>query len=241
MTQRRMGIFYGIGVGPGDPELLTLRALRVLKEAAVLAYPKSSETASENESKAYSIVRAAGVDGNEPLELLFPMTKDAGALEEARKDAAAAIVERLEQGKDVAFITLGDPMLYSTFSYLVPLVKEAGAEVRSVPGVTSFSAAASVALAPLAESDERVIIIPASTGVEEIKERLLEFDSVVLMKAGRHLDDIIDLALTLGVADEAVFASRVGWKDEEVVRGIGKLKGRKAGYFSMVILRKARA
>ncbi|MBI2412769.1 MAG: precorrin-2 C(20)-methyltransferase [Deltaproteobacteria bacterium] len=237
----KTGMLYGIGVGPGDPELLTLKALRVLKGATVLAYPKSSETASENESKAFSIVRAAGVEGNEPLELLFPMTKDADALEEARKDAAASIIERLKQGKDVAFITLGDPMLYSTFSYLVPLVKEAGAEVRSIPGVTSFSAAASVALAPLAESDERVMIMPASTGVEEIKKMLDESGSVVLMKAGRFLDKIIDLALELGVADSSVFASRVGWKDEEVVRGIGKLKGRKAGYFSMVILRKGKA
>ncbi|OGP25558.1 MAG: precorrin-2 C(20)-methyltransferase [Deltaproteobacteria bacterium GWC2_56_8] len=240
MTQKT-GTLYGVGVGPGDPELLTLKALRVLKEAAVLAYPKSSETASENESKAYSIVRAAGVEGNEPLELLFPMTKDSNALQEAREVAAASIIERLKQGKDVAFITLGDPMLYSTFSYLVPLVKEAGAEVRSVPGVTSFSAAASAALVPLAESDERVVVMPASAGEEEIRRRMGEFDSVVLMKAGKALDRIIDLALALGVADSSVFASRVGWKDEEVVRGIGKLKGRKAGYFSMVILRKARA
>lgn len=236
----KTGMLYGIGVGPGDPELLTLKALRVLNGAAVLAYPKSSETASENESKAYSIVRAAGVDGNEPLELLFPMTKDANALEEARKAAAASIIERLKEGKDVAFITLGDPMLYSTFSYLVPLIKEAGAEVRSIPGVTSFSAAASIAIAPLAESDERLIVIPASVGVEEIRKRWNEFDTIVLMKAGRFLDKIIDLALELGVADSSVFASRVGWKDEEVVRGIGKLKGRKAGYFTMVILRKAR-
>jgi len=231
MTQKT-GTLYGVGVGPGDPELLTLKALRVLKEAAVLAYPKSSETASENESKAYSIVRAAGVEGNEPLELLFPMTKDSNALQEAREVAAASIIERLKQGKDVAFIT---------FSYLVPLVKEAGAEVRSVPGVTSFSAAASAALVPLAESDERVVVMPASAGEEEIRRRMGEFDSVVLMKAGKALDRIIDLALALGVADSSVFASRVGWKDEEVVRGIGKLKGRKAGYFSMVILRKARA
>lgn len=236
----KTGVFYGIGVGPGDPELLTLKAMRVLNGTTVLAYPKSSETASENESKAYSIVRAAGVAGSEPLELLFPMTKDADALEEARKSAAASIIERLEQGKDVAFITLGDPMLYSTFSYLVPLIKEAGAEVRSIPGVTSFSAAASIAIAPLAESDERIIIMPASAGVEEIRKRCDEFDTVVLMKAGKHLDRIIDLALTLGVADSSVFASRVGWKDEEVVRGIKSLKGRKAGYFTMVILRKAK-
>ena len=123
----------------------------------------------------------------------------------------------------------------------MPLVKEAGAEVRSIPGVTSFSAAASAALVPLAESDERVAIMPASAGEEEIRRRMGEFDSVVLMKAGKHLDRIIDLALELGCADSSVFATRVGWKDEEVVRGIGKLKGRKAGYFSMVILRKARA
>ena len=236
----KTGRLYGVGVGPGDPELLTLKALRVLKEAAVLAYPKSSETASENESKAYAIVRGAGVEGNEPLELLFPMTKDSNALAEARKAAADSIIERLREGKDVAFITLGDPMLYSTFSYLVPLVKEAGAEVRSVPGVTSFSAAASAALAPLAESDERVAVMPASAGDEEIRRMMGDFDSVVLMKAGKSLDRIICLALSLGVADASVFASRVGWKDEEVVRGIGKLKGRKAGYFSMVILRKAR-
>src|SRR4030067_1997224 len=133
----KIGKLYGIGVGPGDPELLTLKAVRVLGEADVVAIPKSKE---ESDSIALSIVKGAvDLSKKETVELVFPMTKDKEVLRKAREEAAVAIADRLKAGKNVACITLGDPMFYSTFSYLIPLVKERLPEVHIeiIPGISS--------------------------------------------------------------------------------------------------------
>lgn len=234
------GTFYGIGVGPGDPELLTLKAARVIKECKVLAVP-SSDTSSDGLSQAYSIVeKAVDLSGKEILRLSFPMTKDREALKKARAEAAVRIAEKLNAGVDAAFITLGDPMLYSTFSYLVPLIqKEApGASVKIIPGITSFSAIASRAGVPLAETDERVIIIPAAYEMSDVKKALDSYDTVVLMKVNRIMDKLIDLLTEGGLDGKAVFATRVGWPEETVTTDLKGLKGKKHDYFSTVIIRK---
>src|SRR4030067_3429473 len=132
----KIGKLYGIGVGPGDPELLPLKAVRVLGEADVVAIPKSKE---ESDSIALSIVKGSvDLSKKETLELMFPMTKDKEVLRKSREEAAAAICERLLSGKNVACITIGDPMFYSTFSYLLPLVKERIPEISIdiVPGIS---------------------------------------------------------------------------------------------------------
>lgn len=232
------GVFYGVGVGPGDPELLTLKALRTLKAASVIAVPKSSDGGS---SRALSILKGVmDISGKEVMELLFPMTKDKALLGASRADAASRIACALNEGKDVAFITLGDPMLYSTFSYLVPLVRErSGAGVRVIPGITSFSAGAARLCLPLAESDERIIIIPAAHDIGEIKKALEGFDTVILMKVNREIDRLIDLLCAEGLDGNAMFFSRAGWPDEEVVScGVRELKGRRLDYFSTIIVKR---
>lgn len=238
------GIFYGVGVGPGDPDLMTIKALKVLKGSAVLAVPRSADSSPEGLSQALSIVKkAVDLEGKEILELLFPMTKDRDVLREARKAAALAIAERLKRGQDVCFITLGDPMLYSTFSYLMPFIREAlpGADIKAVPGVTSFSAASSAAVLPLAESDEKVIIIPAAYDIGEVRkaiDRLSGAGTIVLMKVNRVMDALIAMLSEARLADKALFVSRAGWPGEEIVTGIKSLKGRKLDYFSIVIIKK---
>lgn len=235
------GTFYGVGVGPGDPELMTVKALNVLKGCPVIAVPRSSDSSSDGLSQAFSIIKkTVDLDGKKVMELLFPMTKDREALRASRERAASMVAEELKKGNDVAFITLGDPMLYSTFSYLVPFITGIlpGAKVRVIPGVTSFSAAVSEAVIPLAESNERVIIIPAAYDIEEVKEAFGTFETVVLMKVNNIFDRLIDLLTDIGLADKAVFVSRVGWPEQEIVRDIKSLKGRKLDYFSMVIVKK---
>jgi len=234
----RPGIFYGVGVGPGDPELITLKAIRVISSAAVLAIPKSEGGA---ESQALAIVnRAMPLDGKETLELSFPMTKDSAALDASRRQAAALIAERLCRGQDVAFITLGDPLLYSTFSYLMPFVKELSpdTEIRAVPGITSFSAAASLIPAALAETDSKVIIIPAAYDLDRVKEALSYADTVVILKVNRAIDKLIDLIADAGLSKSSFFVSRAGWPQEEVVTNLEELRGKKPDYFSMLIVRK---
>jgi len=234
----RPGTFYGVGVGPGDPELMTLKAVKVIGSSAVLAIPRSEAGA---ESQALAIVRKAmRLDGKEILELSFPMTKDADALEASRRQAASLIAGRLISGQDVAFITLGDPLLYSTFSYLMPLVKELSpsSEIRSVPGITSFSAAASLVPTALAETDARVIIIPAAYDLERVKEALSYADTVVMLKVNRNIDKLVDLIKEAGLSKGAFFVSRAGWPEQEIVTDMEALRGRRPDYFSMLIVRK---
>jgi precorrin-2/cobalt-factor-2 C20-methyltransferase len=229
-----------VGVGPGDAELMTLKALRVLKACSVIAVPDSGR---DGEGLAESIVKQAlGKDlgQKEFLRLKLPMTKDVNELRKARKLAAKNIVKRLEDGTDVAFVTIGDPLFYSTFSPLVPYVKDAcpKAVVSVVPGVMSVSATAAALLTPLSEASEKVAIIPATYGVEEVRDAIEEFDVVVLMKVNRSLDRILGLLDEFGLSDSAAFVSKASWPDEEVVRDVRKLRGETPGYFSMMVIRK---
>jgi precorrin-2/cobalt-factor-2 C20-methyltransferase len=234
---KKLGTFFGVGVGPGDPELLTLKGVRVLEGAECIAVPKSGE---DRVSLALSIVeKAVGLQGKEVLEIALPMTRDKEALVRAHKEAAGEITKRLSGGKDVSFITIGDPLFYSTFSHLAPIVTEdlPGVKVEVVPGVASFSAAASSSGFFLARGDERVVIVPSIKDLKEIRGLLKGFHTVVLMKVSGVMDEILDLLSQLGIAERAVFVSRAGWPDEEVVKDIKTLKGKKVDYFSMVIVR----
>ena len=235
---KKTGKLYGIGVGPGDPELLTLKAVRVLGEADVVAIPKSKE---ESDSIALSIVKGSvDLSNKETLELMFPMTKDKEVLRKAREEAAAAICERLKAGKDVACITLGDPMFYSTFSYLIPLIKGKfpEVEIEIVPGISSVMASAALTVTPLTEADERLAVIPATYEQEKLRDILREFDTVVLMKVNRVFDKVLGLLEELGLKEKAVFIERCSGENQRVVRDLDSLKGEKLDYLSMVIVKR---
>ena len=232
------GILYGIGVGPGDPELLTIKAVNVLRKVGVIAIPKSGEEAG---SKALSVMeKVVDLNGKEILELVLPMTKDKDVLLKARKDAVLLLAERLKNGSDVACITIGDPLFYSTFSYLIPFIMDIlpGVEIKIISGISSINAAAGSALMPLVEADERIAIIPAAYGERDLKKVIEGFDTVVLMKVNKVFDRILSVLNELGLKEKAVFISKAGWPDEEVVRDMDSLKGKKFDYFSMVIVKK---
>jgi len=236
-----VGTFYGVGVGPGDPELMTMKAVRVIEGSGVLAVPRSKDTCGDGRSKALAIVEGVvDVSGKEILDLRFAMTKDPEKRDNARRAAADRVVERLSSGVDVSFITLGDPMTYSTFSYLVPFVEAAlpGVAVRSVPGVTSFSALASRALVPLAESGERIVVLPAAYELEDVKKALKDFDTVVLMKVNKVFDGLVDMLEQEGLLGTSLAATRVGWPEEEVTADIKSLRGRELDYFTTLVIKK---
>lgn len=238
----KVGTFYGVGVGPGDPELLTLKALRVINSAGAIAVPIAKEGTGATRSRAFKVIeQEAELVGTEVLELYLPMTRDSDVLLSSRSEAAALVADRLSAGADVVFITIGDPMLYSTFSYLVPLVQASvpEADVQVIPGVSSINAAAAASSVPLAESGERVLVVPAAYSIEELRRWLDEFDTIVLMKIFRKIDELVELLIDSGRAESSVFVSKVGWPDEEVVMDIRNLpkKGR-PDYFSMLIVRR---
>ncbi|MEE9615079.1 MAG: precorrin-2 C(20)-methyltransferase [Thermodesulfobacteriota bacterium] len=241
--KEKLGTLWGVGIGPGDPELLTLKAVRVIEAAGVVAVPTSGADGGDGGGGriALSVVKeAVPLEGKELVELVLPMTRDPERLAKAREKAAGVMAERLSAGTDVAFITIGDPLFYSTFSYLVPLVTSRLPElsVKVVPGVSSVGAAASAAGLAIAEGDERVAVVPASGNMKTVAETLKNFDTIVLMKVKSVMDELIDTLVDAGFAERAVFIKRAGWPEEEVVRDITTLKGTEPDYFSMVIVRK---
>lgn len=233
-----MAKLYGIGVGPGDPELITIKAVKAIKEVKTICVPKSE---GKDDSIALSIARQYVDDRRQEIvEFSFPMHKDRDTQVKAWQMAADAIIKRIREGKDVAFLTLGDPLFYSTFSYLIPLVADAipDIKVRVIPGVSSVNAASATLLLPLAEADERIAIIPATYGDKEIIKALEDFDTVVLMKVNRVMEKVLNILAEMDLKDRALFVSRAGWEGEEIVRDLDSLKGKKLDYFSMVIVKK---
>ncbi len=229
-----MTTLYGVGIGPGDPELITLKGKRVLEEVDVIAVPKAG---AGKESIALDVVsRVVDLKGKEVLELLFPMKRE--GLEAYWEEARRKVLERLSEGRDVAFITLGDPLFHSTFIHLIEGLEPGGRiSIDVVPGVSFIHASTASALLPLAKGEEKVAIVPATYGKEGLKEVLEGFETVVLMKVHKALEEILSLLEEMGLKDRALFISRAGWEEEEVVRDLSSLRGREVDYFSSIIIK----
>lgn len=226
------GILYGVGVGPGDPELLTLKAARIIRECDVVAVPDSGS----GEQVALDIAREQ-VGCKPVLRCPMPMTRDREELRLGREESAGMICGCLEKGETVAFLTLGDPTVYSTYLYLHRLVEEKGYEAHMVAGVPSFCAAAAALDMPLCEAGQPLHILPASyAGAEEA----LGLDGVkVLMKSGRSIGRLVELLGEKGLAGQSAMAERVGLPGERLTPDLAKLEGGQlsAGYFSIVIVK----
>jgi precorrin-2/cobalt-factor-2 C20-methyltransferase len=226
---------YGVGVGPGAPDLLTLRAVAVLRRAAVVAAPRPADGGA---SLALRIAReAAGeVPGQETLPLTFPMTRDPAIRRAAREAAASAVHARLAAGRDVAFVTEGDPLLYSTFLDLLDATSGLGVRVEVVPGVSSITAVAAAARVPLADGDDRLAVLPAAGALEDLARLARDFETLLLLKAGRHLAELGAALSRVGLAERAwvvADASRPG----ERVAPLAEIDGLPHGYFTTVLVR----
>lgn len=233
-----MARVYAVGVGPGDPELLTRKAERILREAPVICAPAA--TAGDS-SHALSIVEPLlDRSRQEVIIRVFPMRKDQEGLDEFWEEAAATVISRIREGKDVAFITIGDPFLYSTFLYLYRIFRDRYPDIpiEAVPGVSSITAAAVAAGVPLAAASERIAVLPATFEEEKLRRTLLDFDTVVLMKVNRVFDRVFALLRELGLDGKGVFVSRAGTREEEVVHDLASLVGKKLDYLSLLIVKK---
>ena len=231
------GILYGVGVGPGAPDLITIRALNVLKQAQVLALPRSSDY---GESMAWKILKPTlgEIPGQERIFLTFPMNKDPERLRPAWDTACVAIGERLERGLSVAFATEGDPSLFSTFIYLrreAPL-RWPGIRIEVVPGVSSIVAVPAVTGIPLADGQERIAILPASYGVEDLGQVLEMFDTVVLMKMGAEIPKVVEALERQGLVDRAVYVSKATMAEERIVRDIRTIQAERGDCFAMIVV-----
>ena len=221
------GIAYGVGVGPGDPELITVKALRLIREAEVIAVPGRKA----EESVAYRIADAAagGLEDKELVAVYMPMVNDREVIEEEHRKAADKLEEYLDMGKNTVFLTEGDPSVYSTFGYLRKILEEDGYTVETVPGVTSFCAAAARLGIPLAEWDEPLHILPAA---HRTQTPIDQPGTYVLMKTGRHMAEVRELLKDSGRDASAV--ENCGMEDEKMYRSADEIPDA-AGYFSLII------
>jgi precorrin-2/cobalt-factor-2 C20-methyltransferase len=230
---------FAVGVGPGDPELLTRKAERILRRVDVVCAPTG---AAEAASYALGIVEPL-LDRarQEVLVQTFPMSKDEAELAPFWGAAAAEVAERVRAGQEVAFVTIGDPLLYSTFLYLWRIFRERypEIEIEIVPGITSIGAAAAAAGVPLGIAADRIAILPATYEEDELRRALLDFDTVVLMKVSRVFDQLYAVLCELGLDRSSVFVRRVGSAEEEVVTDLASLVGKKLDYLSLLIVRKS--
>lgn len=224
------GTLYGLGVGPGDPELLTLKAVRLLREADVIAAPDKGS----GEKTALTIVKDY-IQGKPLLPCVTPMVRDRQVLDAAHDQIADSICALLKEGKNVVFNTLGDPTVYSTYMYVHRRVLERGYEAVLVPGVPSFCAAAARLGRSLCEGSERLLIVPASH--KDVGDCLDVDANLVFMKAGREIGALKETLRSHDLLDRASLAANCGMEGEQLWERFGDTP-EDTGYFSIVLVKK---
>ena len=234
-----LGHFWGIGVGPGPRGLLPVAALEALAKAAVIYLPRARSADS-------SIARQclAGLEIPEATlrEIEFTMDPDREVLREHYSSLAADIAAELEAGRDVAYLTLGDPMTYSTYGYTLAALAERlpAAATRTFPGITSFATAAAALQWPLGEGKERVLILPCPDEGPALRRDIETHDVVVLMKIGKRLPMVLQVLRDMGISEHCALAARIGLPGETLCDDLTRLpEAESLGYLSTMLIRRA--
>ncbi|MBM7870827.1 precorrin-2/cobalt-factor-2 C20-methyltransferase [Clostridium pascui] len=221
-----MAKLYGVGVGPGSEELITLKALKVIQNAKVIVAPSPKEN---GQSAALNIVKSFVKEDTEVIVKQFPMGGE--DQEDKIYEAFKTIEERLHDGLDVVFITIGDPFVYSTYIYLLKYINEKGYETETVPGITSFCASASLAGEALVIGDEPLLILP-STRLDTVKE---DHKYLVIMKVYNNEESVINFLEDKGY--EYVYVKRAYREGQEVIKDREEILKNK-DYMSLIIAHK---
>ena len=221
------GIAYGVGVGPGDPELMTLKAVRLIRENDVIALPGREP----KETAAYRIAEAVvpEIAEKELIPVYMPMVKDRELIDREHREAALMLEEILDRGKNVVYLTLGDPTVYCTFSYIQHYLEADGYPVELVSGVTSFCAAAARLNLPLVEWDEHLHVVPAVHKLEETPDRPGNY---VLMKSASQMKRVKEILRQSG--RQVCMVENCGMADEKIYRSVDEIPD-DSGYFSLII------
>lgn len=231
----RRGKLIGLGVGPGDPELLTLKAVRALEQVQAIAFIAAAGRTSRAREIASAHIRA----GTRELIAVMPMTQDPETTGRAYNQLVTGIVSELGQGHDVVFLCEGDPLLYGSFAHLmVRLGDRFACEV--IPGITSISAAAAAARLPLGLYEEPIALVPATAPAERIAEILRHCDRVVVMKVGRHLEKVRAVLAEAGMSEDAVLIENATLPSQRV-RPLAFAGEAPAPYFSLVLAGRKRS
>lgn len=234
---------FCVGCGPGDPELLTVRAVNLIKNAEVIFAPTAREG---KPSIALSVVEQYINMPTKTVSLVFPMVKDRESLRDYWKRNADEIAGAVRSGKKVVYLTVGDPALYSTWIYIHRELKKSygDIEVEIVPGVASMFAIAARAKISLAEGDETVAVVPACYNMERVKKTANACDTVIFLKDGRYFDSVIEMLAQAGFPDNANIAIAQDVSEEGEIlemKRLSELRGKKGPtekYFSIMVAKK---
>ena len=226
------GTLYGVGVGPGDPELVTLKALRILREAQVLAWPAPEE----GPSRAREIVADHLPGGQREIAIRMPLSPARFPADDVYDNAAAEISATLSEGDDVAVICEGDPFFYGSFMYLFGRLA-ADHPVEVVPGVSSLTACAAALGAPLSAKNDVLSVVPGPLAADRMSARLAEADAAAVIKVGRHLPKIRGVLDDLGLTQNARYIERATMAEQRIV-SLDQVPENAAPYFSMILIHK---
>jgi len=231
------GTLYGLGVGPGDPGLLTLRALEILRRVPVIFAACSSKN---DYSLALGVVSPHLPPETKVVQLPFPMTRDEEERSAAWGENAERILEVVKAGLDAAFITIGDPLTYSTFGYMIRTLSrmEPGIRIVTVPGITAFQAAAARLNMLLAEDQEAVALVSGVSSLKKVKEASDWADTTVILKPYRRFNEILGALENGAPRPRLTLVSRVGLEGEKVEEDAWKLRGQRIDYLSLLLVKK---
>ena len=226
------GTLHGVGLGPGDPELITLKSWRIISLAPVIAWPEGES----GQARARAIAEPFIPEDVVELPLFIPFGARAEEVEQAYRAAAEAIAEHLRQGRDVAYLCLGDPLLYGTFGRLAGYLAEEF-QVRAVPGVSAPQAAAARLVRRLAQGSEPFKMLPATMDDDALLAECLNRRAMLtILKAGHHLLRVLDILSRAGRADQAIVAQELGSGQERILPLRQAVAEGDAGYFSLVLV-----
>lgn len=230
--EKRVGTLYGVSVGPGDPELMTLKAIRCLENCPVIAAPQTAS----GQMLALDIARGAvNLDSKIILPLRFTMSRDSAVLRASHEEAAHAVREYLDAGQDVAMLNLGDVSVYATFGYLQEILEAEGYPTVMIPGVPSFCAAAARLNQPLTGGMERPLTIAPGRHAAEV---LAAPGAKVLMKSGRQLPETLAALADAGLLSRSAMVCNCGLTGEEVWPDLSAYDAaRPAGYFATILVK----
>ncbi len=228
------GKLYGIGVGPGDPELLTLKAVKATGEADVIFTAASSKN---DYSLALDIARPHISKFATIIQLPFPMTSDKLIKQKAWKKNAEKIADVLHDGLNAAFLTLGDPLTYSTFGYVLKSLAFVMPEavIETIPGITSFHAASARLNRTLVEAEESLLITSGAYGGDQLRKCPVDVQNVVMLKAYKNVVDINSALKDTGFHENSVAISKCGRQGEEIITDMNVLEERKPNYWTLIL------
>lgn len=227
----KKGIAYGVGVGPGDPELMTVKAIRMIRENAVIAVP--GKDAKESVAYKIAVKNVPELSEKELVPIYMPMVKNRELMDQEHRKGAKILENYLDQGKNVVYLTLGDPTIYCTFSYLQHILEADGYTVELVSGIPSFCAAAARLKLPLVEWDEQLHVVPA---VHKKEQPLSCEGNYVLMKSASHMKEVKKLLRESGKQVSVV--ENCSMETEKIYRSVDEIPD-DAGYFSLIIAKEA--